>query len=56
MTKTSRIKTMAMKEVPKYQEHYYLHIKSKTTVLNLRALIESGIRESIVSSIGSHAL
>jgi hypothetical protein len=51
-TKTTRLKIMAIKEALKDLEHFCLHLEVKTTALNLRALIESGTHENIVSSIG----
>ena len=47
---------MVMKEVLKDLEHSCLHLEAKTTALNLRALIENGIHENIVSSIGGRVL
>jgi hypothetical protein len=47
---------MVTKEVLKGLEHCCLHLEAKTTALNLRALIENGIRENIVSSIGGRVL
>jgi hypothetical protein len=47
---------MVMKEVLKGPEHSCLHLEARTTALNLRALIENGIHENIVSSIGGRVL
>jgi hypothetical protein len=51
-----RIKIVVMKEILKDLEHFCLHLEAKTTALNLRALIENGIHENIVSSIGGRVL
>jgi hypothetical protein len=45
-----------MEEILKGLEHSCHHLEAKTTALNLRALIENGIHENILSSIGGRVL